>query len=148
MNLKRISKRASTGLAGSREAKRLLAILVRRGGAVRRKLETSCGPAFSAAETALLLRVSTSRVMSMDRRGQLIGFSHSQDRRFPAWQFDQGEVRAWVAPLIAKLGGSRAALHFLTVPRASLGIQGMYQSILAYLLAGDRIGMARIRQRL
>jgi hypothetical protein len=141
-------KSTSPRLSKSKAAKRLLAILIRRGDAVRRRLEAGCGPAFTLSETAALLKVGTSRVMTMDRRGLLLGISHSRNRRFPAWQFDRGDVCAWVAPLIAKLGSSRATLHFLAVPRASLRTRGTYQSILAYLLARDEAGMANIQDYL
>lgn len=83
----------------------------------------------------------------MDARGLLLGFDRAEQRLYPAWQFDRSGVRPWVAPLIASLGGSSPALHFILAPRKSQGNAGTSQPYLTAILMNDPSGVATMLSR-
>lgn len=111
-------------------------LLVRRGKKALRRLEAECGPAFTVEAVARRLRVSVAAVERMDTRSELIGITRGGVRQYPTWQFKRGKVCRWVQPVATALGPS-GALHFLTVPRQSLGMNGSAQSLLSFVLSGD-----------
>jgi hypothetical protein len=129
-------------------AQALRAKLIQAGTKILRKLQARNGPTFSLLETAAVLGLSREQVSAMDKKGEVIGLTHRGARVYPAWQFDCGKVRSWVAPVVAATGGAGAAFHFLTVPRRSVGREDGYQSLLAYLLANDATALATLHKRL
>ena len=112
-----------------------------------RRLLNRCGPVFSDKEVALHLGVSTAKVRSMDTRGLFLGFDRAGRRHYPVWQFDSSVVRPWVAPLIQSLGGAAPALHFILVPRKSLGGAGTTQPYLTLVQTNNSSGVATMLQR-
>ena len=119
-------------------ARTIRTALIRRGTTLIKRIETNCGPTFSSGEVAARIGVRVTKVKTMFARGLLLGFRSKGTLQFPAWQFDGTEIRFWVAPVIEALGSQAAALHYIAVPRKSLGtVKGCYQSFLAKILAND-----------
>jgi len=119
-----------------------LAPTLARGVEHRRTLLTLAGGAVSADEAGQILRITRQAVDKRRRAGTLLAVREGSDWRYPACQFDNGEVVSGIPDVVVGFGSSSpwVVLDFLLAPDTVLA----GRSPLAALKAGDREPVLRL----
>lgn len=89
----------------------------------RRRLVEMAGGVISADEAGRMLGITRQAIDKRRRNQALLAFREAGDWRYPACQFDQGEVIAGIADIVRSFSdaGPWAALDFLLAPDSALG---------------------------
>jgi len=108
----------------------------------RRTLLELAGGVLSADQAGRMLGISRQAVDKRRRAGTLLAVREGSDWRYPACQFDQGEVISGIADVVRGFteAGAWIALDFLLAPDTVLG----GRSPLAALRAGEREAVQRL----
>ena len=119
-----------------------LASLMARNVEHREGLLTSAGGALSAEQAGRVLGITRQAVDKRRRANTLLAFREGSDWRYPACQFDQGDVIPGIPDVVRGLakGGPWAALDFLLSPDTAL--EG--KSPLQALQQGERDRVMRL----
>ncbi|MEW6124600.1 MAG: DNA-binding protein [Pseudomonadota bacterium] len=108
----------------------------------RQELLERAGGTLSAEEAGRVLSISRQAVDKRRRTGALLAVREASDWRYPACQFDQGDVVAGLAEVLRGFAGQGPwiALDFLLAPEAALG----GDTPMAALRAGERAAVERL----